>query len=237
MTIRTLLITSSIIAASLMSGATHATLLGRDLNGSVGSFEAYYDTDLNITWLADANAALGSSYDSVDGFTDGRLRWVNANTWAASLSFYNPLTNETIDNWRLPTTLQPDPSCSGQLAGFSFGFNCTGSEMGHLFYSELGGVAGQSIVTTHNSNYSLFTNVQSGFYWSGTEYDPFNPLAWYFYTGDGSQDYNLNSDSFYALAVRPGDVAAPNNGSVPEPETLALLGLGLMGMTWTRRRG
>lgn len=42
MTIRTTLIASSLIAASLVSGAAQATLMGRDLNGSVGSFEAYY---------------------------------------------------------------------------------------------------------------------------------------------------------------------------------------------------
>ena len=41
MTIRTTLIASSLIVASLVSGAAHAALQGRDLNGSAGSFEAY----------------------------------------------------------------------------------------------------------------------------------------------------------------------------------------------------
>ena len=42
--------------------------------------------------------------------------------------------------------------------------------MGHLFYNELGGVAGTSIVTLHNANYSLFSNVLPGYYWSGTSF-------------------------------------------------------------------
>lgn len=119
MVIRNTLITSSLIAASLISGAAHATLMGRDLNGSLGSFEAYYDTDLDITWLANANV-------------NGLMNWADANAWAANLSFNDGVN--TYDNWRLPSTLQPDASCSDQTLGSSGGFRCTGSEMGHLFY-------------------------------------------------------------------------------------------------------
>jgi hypothetical protein len=37
---------STLLATSLIFGTAHAALEGRDLNGSIGSFEAYYDTDL-----------------------------------------------------------------------------------------------------------------------------------------------------------------------------------------------
>jgi len=47
--------------------------------------------------------------------------------------------------------------------------------------------------------------------------------------------HNIYND-MYALAVRPGDVAAVN-GTVPEPQTLALLGLALAGLAFARRRG
>ena len=56
MSARTTLMVSTLIAASLVTGAVHAALEGRDLDGSAGSFEAYYDTVLDITWLADGNA-------------------------------------------------------------------------------------------------------------------------------------------------------------------------------------
>ena len=57
--------------------------------------------------------------------------------------------------------------------------------------------------------------------------------GWYFLTDLGFQGYGGQSNEFYALAVRPGDVAA-----VPEAETYALMlaGLGLIGWR-ARRRG
>ncbi|OIP66619.1 MAG: hypothetical protein COT35_01095 [Nitrospirae bacterium CG08_land_8_20_14_0_20_52_24] len=66
-----------------VSGAANAALVSR-LGGL-----AVYDTDLNITWLANANA---------NGFMD----WSQANAWASGL------TVGGFSGWRLPTTLQPD---------------------------------------------------------------------------------------------------------------------------------
>ena len=42
-------------------GTWESTLQGRDLDGNAGNgFEAYYDTALDLTWLADGNHALTS---------------------------------------------------------------------------------------------------------------------------------------------------------------------------------
>ena len=46
---------------------------------------AVYDTDQDITWLANANAGAGSSFDDGSNTSDGRMSWSNANDWAASL--------------------------------------------------------------------------------------------------------------------------------------------------------
>ena len=225
MTIRTTTITSSLIAASLASvlasGAAHAALMGRDLNGSAGSFEAYYDTHLNITWLANANV-------------NGLMNWFDANTWAANLSYTDGVN--VYDNWRLPTTLQPDASCGDQSGGDSYGYNCTGSELGHLFYTELGGTAGQSILDSSDPDLAKFTNFR-GVYWSATEHAPSSAYAWYLRFGTGDQNAGYKHNDYYALAVSPGDVAAANNNRVPEPQTLALFGLGLLGLAVARRRG
>ncbi|MCX7112414.1 MAG: PEP-CTERM sorting domain-containing protein [Proteobacteria bacterium] len=191
--------------------------------------QAVYDTDRNITWLADANYAQTSGYDN-----DGLMNWNAANAWATSLNIGG------YTGWRLPTTLQPDTSCSGQFPA-SYGYNCTGSELGHLFYSELGGVANQLILFTHNSNFDLFTNVQSAAYWSGTVYAP-NPLTtWGFTTWDGNQSYGYFKDysfSYQSWAVRSGDVDG-GVGTVPEPGMIWLFGAGVLAWSGsrTRRRG
>ena len=204
--------TQTLLAAAILStGLLTATGAQAALQTRLGGL-AVYDTDLNITWLADANA-------------NGQMDWSQANTWALGL------TVGGFSGWRLPTTVQPDATCGSQSGSVSYGNNCTGSEMGHLFYTELGGVAGQSIATSHNANYNLFYNVQSNNYWSGTEYAPSPYHAWFFSTYYDSQGFSVKGNSFHALAVRPGDVAA-----VPLPAAAWLLGSGLLGLIGVARR-
>lgn len=220
-------IAQNLLAAAVLlstTGATQAALVDRG-SGLI------YDTDLNVTWLSNANA-------------NGFMTWDQANTWATNLSVLDSVRNQTLTGWRLPTTLQPDATCSDQeYAGISFGmqsggYNCTGSEMGHLFYNELGGVAGQAISTTHNTNFGLFQNLFPSVYWSGTESAAHTSYAWFFYFGAGSQDYYIGNGvnigkaiGLYALAVRPGDVAA-----VPVPAAAWLMGSGLLGLIGVARR-
>ena len=86
--------------------------------------------------------------------------------------------------------------------------------MGHLFYNELEGAAGLSITTIHNSNFALFTNVQSSFYWSGAEYAPDPGSAWGFVFHSGFHGASGKGSNFFAWAVHDGDVGA---SSVQEP--------------------
>lgn len=46
-----------VVPAAQAAGTWQTTLQGRDLDGNATTFEAYYDTVLDITWLADANYA------------------------------------------------------------------------------------------------------------------------------------------------------------------------------------
>ena len=179
--------------------------------------QAYYDDVANLTWLANANAAVGSAYDTYVPGT-GVMTWADANAWVASLDING------VTGWRLPDTLQPDSSCGSQTFGSS-GYNCTGSELGNLFYNVLGGTAGISIDTSHNSNYDLFTNVQSP-YWSATEYAPITSDAWVFNMGSGGQRAVSKADEgVHAWAVYSG-----NAGAVPLPAAVWLFGSGLLGL-------
>lgn len=206
-----------ILALVALPGIASAALIDRG-GGLI------YDTDLNITWLADANYAYTSGYDTQDAM-DGLMTHAFAMAWADQLTYGG------FTEWRLPTTLQPDGTCANQYNFGSGGWNCTGSEMGHLFYNELGGVAGNgtNIEIFHNANYALFSNLTSDQYWSSTSVATISTYAWEFYFGGGNQYVNNKAGAIRAMAVHPGDIGA---ATVPAPAAGWLLGsaLGLMGV-------
>ena len=204
---------SALVFAIGMAGPAEAVLIDQ-LDGTV------LDTDLNIFWLKDANTAATNTF-GVGGITaSGFMAWDTANDWITAM---NTATYLGFTDWRQPTTTQPDASCTiqnfGGFDGQSGGFDCTGSEMGHLFNVEM--------VTSAAPG--LFSNVQAGFYWSGTEFAPNPNNAWVFNFSNGSQSAeNKGSNVFFAWAVRP----------IPEPSTILLLGTGLAGLVaWRMRKG
>ena len=193
--LKSIVTTTLIITALAVTSTANALLMSR-LGG-----QAYYDTDANLTWLTDANAA---------GTT---MNWADSNAWAAGYSVGG------VNGWRLATT---EPAVTG--------LNQTGSEMGNLFYNVLGGSAGTSIATLHNTNYELFSNVQSS-YWSATEYAPVADYGFAFYMSNGGQGANPQDDlRLNAWAVQSGDVA------VPAPSVLWLIGGGLIAFGVVRRK-
>ena len=237
------LTTAAVLAISLSTGA-QASLVART-GGMV------YDTVNNITWAADANlfqtqaasnanlvseiiAANGGVIHDTPNYLDngtytlttsdfdtttGRMTWWGAQAWA------NNLTLGGVTGWSLPSTPVE-----------SMGYNVTSSQMGDLFYNQLGVSAHSSIATSTNPNYNLFSNVQSNVYWSGSEWAP-GPddtpgSVWYFNTSNGDQDPNGKPAQFYAWAVRPGDVAA-----VPVPGAFWLFGSAMVGLMGLKRRG
>ena len=216
------------IAAALLAGAASAQAALVNRGGGM-----IYDTTQNLTWLADMNYARTSGYDA-----DGRMTWAAAGEWA------NNLVYGGFSDWRLPTLNSGDTSCSENFnAGGGFprqysGVNCTGGEMSRLFVADLGNKADESVLNPTGdtaeqiANLALFGNVQADAYWSGLEYAPLTDYAWYFTTYYGLQSYNFKIRAMYAVAVRPGDVAA----SVPEPQTLALVLLALGATVVARKR-
>jgi len=189
-------------SALLLSSATNAALLER-LGGL-----AYYDDVANLTWLADANA------------TGTTMNWVDANAWATGLSV------EGVSGWRLANTLQPDAGCDITSFDRAVGLNCTGSEMGNLFYNVLGNTGGTL------TNIGPFSNLQGGF-WSATEYARRNDQAYFINMGNGYQSLagKGNSSSLSAWAVQSGDVSP-----VPVPAAVWLLSSGLLGLVGVARR-
>lgn len=167
----------------------------------VSGNQLIYDTDLDITWYDHSN------YDS----------WGNQVTWAAGLNV--KFNGNDYTDWRLPST-----------ADTSVGYNITGSEMGHLYYTELGNVAQASILAT-----GPFQHLLSDFYWSGTQaIDPsYTAFGFHFDSGNNSgNQQEAHGFPAQALAVRNGDVG---RSSVPEPSTLLLFAGGLAGFVAMRK--
>jgi Protein of unknown function (DUF1566) len=231
-------------AASISGqGTWETTLQGRDFDGNLATFEAYYDTSLNITWLANANYA---------GTT---MTWSLANTWAANLNPYG----SGITGWRLPT-VSPIDGTTTDDGKFAYngsedrGYNVsapgtlyagsTASEMAHMFYNTLcdKGSCNPTTSTVTScmgqtgyglSNAGPFSNLQSSIYWSATEYAPNTNYAWPFTFYDGEQINGNKAHSFYAWAVHAGDVGA---SAVPVPAAAWLFGSGLLGLIGMGRR-
>ena len=189
-------------------GTWETTLQPRDLNGDSVT-DAYFDTDLNITWLANANA-------------NGPMTWARANTWA------NNLTVGSYSDWRLPI---PTPGGSGAIVCTSGGTNCgfnvdpSSSEMAHLFHVTLGNISAWDTTATFRGgtsgiewglvNTGPFTDFQSYFYWFGTPVATDPGITWNFSTNTGNQGAFGRGNPVYAMAARDGDVTA----SIPEPQT------------------
>jgi hypothetical protein len=211
--------------------AAQATLISR-LGG-----QAYYDTVLGITWLADANLAASTTFGlarSPDEFPDvgigstGRMNWPPANTWIAAMNTAEYLG---FDDWRLPSALNQDST--GPCLGF-----CNGSELGYMFYENLGVSAGSSILTSISPNFALFNNIQSDDYWVGDVSSSSGAGLFNASIGDMNAVHFPNGNhfgaSYFVWAVRDGDVGAAT--LVPESGTIALLCVGLIGLVCGRWR-
>jgi len=150
-------------------------------------------------------------------------------TWPGALFFIDAMNAASylgISDWRLPSTLIPDPGCVVPTS--PTGFNCSGSEMGHLFYTEFGATANTTVLATGNSTetdkFSNLLNVDTGsIYWSSLELDANTAYAFRF--DKGQQVQASQNTPIGVWAVRDGDI-----GAIPIPASIWLLGSGLLGL-------
>lgn len=157
-------LTKTILVVSLIRPELSMAALIDNGNGLI------YDETNNLTWLSDANLFLTmakidpelvpkiiaanngvvreypNSYDGYTGTynliasefntTTGQLNWMSAKAW---VGYLNSISYKGSTDWRLPSATPA-----------SFGSGIVTSELGELFYGELGGIANNDITYIHN---------------------------------------------------------------------------------------
>lgn len=194
---------------------------------------------LLFSFSTSAQALLINNGDGTITDTDTDLMWIQdlslfgAGTWNEAMDWADALTFAGYNDWRLPSA---DASC--YTSGVYLEFNCTGSELGELYYNSLGNEANDTTL-----NLGPFINLpEYGQYWTSTEVDAgsafdfhIGNLVWPTYeeVGEGGQHpYAKNAATNIIFVRTSSDVT-----SIPEPFSIALMGIGLIGMVCFRRRG
>ncbi len=150
------------------------------------------DSANGINWLADANLAASNRFGLplCNGANDttacvnasGSMSYQAALAWVAAM---NTANYQGHSNWQLPTTPLSEGGCSflGPQSN-SFGWNCTASAMGSLYYTALGFSAPATTVPIPANTVGPFSNFQPYLYWSQS-----NDVQ----TGNGYYTFSFNS--------------------------------------------
>jgi hypothetical protein len=184
-----------------VSVSVNASLVSR-LGG-----QAYYDDELDITWVTDANI-------------NDRDTWDNQMAWAAGLEI------DGVTGWRLASM---DVNGDGVILNcFEEGPSiCNDNELSYMYtYNHVTAEAP-----------GPFSNLWNSRYWSNVETELGGSTVYaYQFSFQGGGVGNPIMDKVarnYAWAVHDGDVAA---SVVPVPAAVWLFGSGLGLLGWIRRR-
>ena len=168
--------------------------------------QTVYDPSLHVTWLADANLAGKQTFGVSSIHKDGSMDYATAIRWVDALNSLDHGAGYLgHHNWQLPTTPAQDKSCARTGPhGESFGFHCSGSALGSLYYASLGLRAPNTAVRIPGNKIGPFNDFQPYLYWSGSP--AANPRQGFvsFSFNTGFQGANVSPNYLYVLPLIKG---------------------------------
>jgi hypothetical protein len=176
-----------------------------------------HDARLAVTWLADANLAATQTFGVPNINQSGSMNYASAVLWVAAMNAFNHGAGYLgHNNWQLPTVPDVDRTCgiTGRH-GESFGFNCSGSALGSLYYVSLGLREPDSAVPPSQNRVGLFQNFQPYVYWSkSAAADPKQGFVSFSFN-TGFQGANVFRNYLYVLPMIKGKLPGtpPGTGS------------------------
>ena len=206
--IRIMIGVAALVAGALSASRANAALIPTTDGTMV------YDAVNNITWIANGNLAAaqpfglptcqnGAPMPCINA--SGTMRYTAAQSWIAAMNRANYLGHST---WQLPTTPIVDNSC--QFVGpqnNSFGFKCTASAMGSLYYTAFGLTAPATVAPIPPNRVGPFSNFQPYLYWSQSPSSAPGGGNATFSFNSGFQGANTAPNYLYVLPMIPGKLA------------------------------
>jgi hypothetical protein len=193
-------------------GTWQRSLQARDWDGN-GVVDGYYDSFLNLSWLADADLA------------GVWMNFSDATAWADGLTLFG------ATGWRLPTVTPVDGTATFNTRFSNNGSTDVGtartgerggwgrhSEMGYMYYVHLGNKGGAAPNDADPgawveqpggglTNTGPFANLLPDRYWTDQPFG--SSSAWLFHFSRGSQFNDFQSFDDRAWLVRPGEIPVP----------------------------
>jgi hypothetical protein len=180
------------------------------------------DSVHHVCWLADANLAATRTF-GVSGINrDGSMTLEAARNWVSALNQYDNGSGWLgHHNWLLPTTTADDPGCSrdNRRGGGGFGYNCSASGLGALYYRVLREPERTNVLPIKGSSTGPFHNLQPNLYWSGTVAADSRQGYQTFSFNTGWQGANTRTNVLFVLPMVKGRLspASPASGQALEP--------------------
>jgi hypothetical protein len=175
-----------------------------------GGGETIFDSRLSVTWLADANLAAKQTFGVPGINKTGSMDYATAIRWVTAMNaFDHGVGYLGHNNWQLPTTPATDASCQRTgRHGESFGFNCSGSALGSLYYVSFRLREPDSAMQALTNTVGPFRNFQPYLYWSKSPAaDPKQGFVSFSFN-TGFQGANVWRNHLYVLPMINGKLPA-----------------------------